>query len=132
MEIVQALEKYKDIINKSKYDVFQSTKGFYLFAEYDEKHQEFLSITPFTTAEELKYLLICGVADNISCSIETTIEDATLNYKEVDLSVVSTVDDYKTMIPTLINSINGFKRAVQNCTDILNLLFSNIEIIMKD
>lgn len=119
----QRFKYYKELLSKTRYDVFESVKGQYLFTEFDEAHNEYLSIVPFSTEEELKFLIASGVANDISCCIESSLEDASIQLKEIGKDAICEIDDYKTFFPRLFEIFNDIYGAILRCDNLLESTF---------
>lgn len=125
------LDGYKEMLSKTNFDVFESLRGNYLFVEYDAISQEITTIVPFSTEEELKFLIASGIADNFNCFIELGIWEDELMKKNIEPSAVCDIDRFKSYIPKLMDNISGLKVAVDYANTLLKSLFPFLEEVTK-
>lgn len=125
------LDGYKEMLSKTNFDVFESFRGSYLFVEYDAASQEITTIVPFTTEEELKFLIASGIADNFNCFIELGVWESELMAKKIEPSTVCNIDRFRSYIPKLMDNISGLKVAVDYANTLLKSLFPFLEEVSK-
>jgi hypothetical protein len=125
-KIQDVIEQYKDILDKSNYDVAKTAKNRWIFYELHLEHEICNAMVIFHTAEELKFLIVSNIADDLSCAVEITISDSPMLLSSIEITALNSLDDYKNMLPQLERNISVLQQTVDECLYVLKTVFHDI------
>lgn len=91
-KIEEVIKEYKAYFDYSDADVGCTRKGVWLFYRYDVEHDGFISFNRFSTAEELRGIIVTELLDDVNCAIEATAES--LGSKDYMEEINNMLDSY--------------------------------------
>jgi hypothetical protein len=125
-KIQAVIDRYKEILDKSNYDVTKTAKNRWIFYELQLDHDICSSMVIFHTAEELEFLIVSNIADDLNCAIEVTISDLPMLLSSIEITNLKSVDDYKNMLPQLERNISVLQQTVEECLYVLKTVFHDV------